>query len=108
MKKFLNLAPLVITLALSLMACSKGYEVRVTNYYLEAMDTVLVGDKLIFTDIARQNSSEYKPLAKGTYNVTFITKSKFQVNSTITIPSKKSGKRTIQIDGQGNVLLLKD
>jgi hypothetical protein len=107
MKKLHSLL-LFFTLIILLSACSKGYDVRVTNYYIEQMDTVVVGDKIVFTDVARQTSTEYKNMKKGTYNVTFITKTKVHINSSIVIPSKKSGKRTIQIDGQGNVLVLKD
>ncbi|MCW3077254.1 MAG: hypothetical protein JWO32_1863, partial [Bacteroidetes bacterium] len=36
------------------------------------------------------------------------SKTKKRTGSSITIPKRKSGKRTIQIDGQGTISVLKD
>jgi len=92
-----------------LSGCGKGYEVRVTNYYIESLDSVIIAtDKIIFEGIERQTSTEYKKIEKGTHSVTFVTKSKKRIGTTLTIPSKKEGKRTLQIDGLGNILTLKD
>lgn len=93
---------------LAITSCGKGYEVRVTNRYIEDMDSVIVGDKIAFVNIIRPGSSEYQKLEKGTYNVYFITKTKQRFNSSITIPKRKQGKRTIQIDGGGLITILTD
>jgi hypothetical protein len=97
-----------IFFTLLLAACSKGYEVRITNYYTEDMDTVIVGNKIIYTNVTRPSTTDYVKIEKGTHPVTFITKTKKVLESSINIPKNKSGKRTIQIDGQGTVLILKD
>ena len=104
---FKNSAILLIPVLFA-CSCSKGYDVRVTNYYIEDMDSVLVGDQMFFTDVKRQGSTNYQLLKKGTYNVDMVTKTKKRFHSSISIPKRKHGKRTIQIDGQGTILILTD
>lgn len=89
-------------------SCGKGYEVRVTNRYIEEMDSVIVGDKITYENVQRQQTTEYHKLVKGTYNVTFVCKSKKRISFSITIPKRKGGKRTLQIDGAGLVAVLED
>ncbi len=90
------------------LSCGKGYEVRVTNRYIEDMDSVIIGEKIFYENVKRQETTEYQKLIKGTFYVTFVCKSKKRINSSITIPNKKSGKRTIQIDGLGLITVLQD
>lgn len=108
MKTSLKILSLLLFFAFVFSSCGKGYEVRVTNRNIEDMDSVIIGDKIVFENITRQTTSEYKKLAKGTYRITFVSKTKKRTGSSITIPKTKTGKRTIQIDGQGLILVLKD
>lgn len=97
--KLLKIQAPVLLLLLFLVSCDKGYQVRVTNYYIEPMDSVIIGsNKVVFRSVALETTTEYNDLSKGKYPVQFVTKSKKRINSSITIPSKGTGKRTIQID----------
>lgn len=101
--------PLLLILLFLLTSCDKGYEVRVTNYYIEPLDSVVVGDnKLIYKSIALETTSDYQKLAKGKYQILFITKTKKRINSSFSIPSKGTGKRTIEIDAIEQVTILED
>lgn len=108
MHLFLKLILTSITVLLLFSSCGKGYEVRVTNRYIEDMDSVLVGDDLIYLNVVRQQTTDYSKIKKGTYTVTLISKTKKRIFTSIQIPQRKSGKRTIQIDGSGAVQLLED
>ncbi len=101
---------IVFLFALVLMSsCDKGYDLRFTNYYLEPMDSVIVGsDVLVFTNIETQSASAYLPIKKGTYGVTCISKSKKKFSTEIVIPSKGSGQRSLQIDGLATFVLLEE
>lgn len=95
-----NFYYLLICTALGLVSCDKGYEVRFTNYYIEPMDSVVVGsNKIVYKSVDLETTTDYYKLSKGKYTILFITKTKKKFYSNITIPSKGSGKRTIQIDG---------
>lgn len=99
---------LILVIAL-FTACSKGYEVRVKNLYIESLDSVIIGDKkIVFEEVARQASTEYQKIEKGSYPVVFVSKTKIRIASSISIPKRKQGKRTLQIDGTGRVLVLED
>lgn len=88
-------------------SCDKGYEVRFTNYYIEPMDSVVIGsNKLVMKNIEIMTSTDYNKLAKGKYNIECISHSKKRFSSTINIPSSGSGKRTIQIDGISQIAVL--
>ena len=90
-------------------ACDKGYDLRFTNYYLEPMDSVVVGNNdVVFTNIELQTSTEFRPLKKGDYTVTCISKTKKRLNTSISIPKKGSGKRTLQVDGLGSFSVLEE
>jgi hypothetical protein len=98
-----------ISLTLLFTSCNKGYEVRVRNLYIEPMDSVIIGSKkIVFEQVARQVSTDYQKIDKGEYPVVFVSKSKVRIASSITIPKRKHGKRTLQIDGTGRVLVLED
>ncbi len=108
MKKVTS-AALLLILIISLASCDKGYDVRITNYSTETMDTVTVGNKtLLFTDVARQTQTSYFHLKKGSYGITCVSKSRKRYTSSITIDKKGSGKRSIQIDGTGAIVVLED
>lgn len=90
-------------------SCSKGYEVRVSNYNNETLDSVVIGNNtLVFTQVEKQATTEFRKIKAGTYNITFITKTKNEYGSSITIPSKHDGKRTIQIDGVNAISILEE
>jgi hypothetical protein len=61
MKKSILSYFLVCLIVIFISSCDKGYEVRFSNYYIESMDSVVIGDnKLVFTDIELQSSTEYR------------------------------------------------
>ena len=76
-------------------SCDKGYDVRFTNLYLEPLDTVLIGDKIVFSGIEVNQTTEYRPVASG--------KLPIKCTSEMEIPKNGSGKRTVQIDGLGTL-----
>jgi hypothetical protein len=93
--------------ALLLSSCGKGYQVRFTNYYIEEMDSVIVGNnKIVFTDVKPEAATGYKKLSKGDYAILFITKTKKKFTGTINVPTTGTGKRTIEIDGITQVAIL--
>jgi len=95
--------------ALALVSCDKGYEVRFTNYYIEPMDSVVVGtDKIVYKSVDLETTTDYYKLSKGKHAIRFVTKTKKKFYSSITIPSKGSGKRTIQIDGIEQVSIFEE
>ena len=90
-------------------SCSKGYEVRFTNYYIEPMDSVIIGDNaIVFKNIDLESASDYTKLKKGKYHVTCISKMKKKFYSSITIPKSGDGKRSIQIDAVNSISILED
>jgi len=90
-------------------SCSKGYEVRVSNYNNEALDSVVIGNNnIVFTQVDKQATTEFRKIKAGTYNIKFITKTKNEYGSSITIPKRDGGKRTIQIDGINAVSILEE
>ena len=73
------------------------------------MDSVVVGNnKIVYKNVALETSTDYFDLSKGKYGITFITKTKKKFYSNITIPSKGTGKRTIQIDGIEQVSIFEE
>jgi len=51
--------------ALLFTSCGKGYDVRFSNYYIEDMDSVVIGnDKIIFTNIKWKRPPGTKPFLK--------------------------------------------
>lgn len=90
-------------------SCSKGYEVRVSNFNNETLDSVVIGSNtIVFTQVEKQATTEFRKIKAGTYTVTFITKTKNEYGSSITIPKKDGGKRTIQIDGINSISILEE
>lgn len=85
-------------------SCDKGYEVRFRNYYLEPMDSVIIGDnKVVYTNIEVKASTEFKSISQGTYMLKCISKSNKVFESQLEIPKNGSGQRTIQVDGLGTI-----
>ncbi len=100
---------LVLLPLLLLGACDKGYQLRFTNYYTQPMDSVVIGNRIIvFKNVGLQSTTEYKKLMAGKHGVYMYTKSEEQISGEILIPSKGSGKRTLQIDAIKQVVLLED
>lgn len=90
-------------------SCSKGYEVRFTNYYTEPMDSVIVGnDAVIFSGVKTESSTDYKKIGKGNHSVRFVTDSKKVFYSTFDVAGSGSGKKTIQVDAIQQVSILED
>lgn len=90
-------------------SCSKGYEVNFTNYYIEPIDSVIVGNNLVmFTNIDVETTSEYKKIGKGNHSIKCISRSKKTFYSTIHIAGTGSGKFNIQIDGIQQISILEN
>ncbi len=92
-----------------LFSCDKGYDLRFTNYYLEPIDSVVIGANiLVFTDIETQTSSSFMKIKNGKYGVNCVAKSKKRFSTEIEIPSKGSGNRSLQMDGLATFVLLEE
>lgn len=108
MKNF-GLNIFLILCVLSFASCDKGYEVRFTNYYIEPMDSVIIGDRMIvFTAVELQASTGYNAIGKGKHSIQCVSKTKKRFSSEINIPSSGKGKRTIQIDGINQISILEE
>jgi hypothetical protein len=100
---------LFVLIALALVACDKGYEVRFTNYHIEKMDSVSIGEnKVVFTDIDVHTTTSFQKISKGQYHISLVTEKKKRFYSTIEIPKTGTGKRTIQIDGINQISILEE
>src|ERR1700733_12021389 len=89
-------------LVLFLSSCDKSYQVRFTNYYIEEMDSVIVGDKnAVFTNVNLETSSSYTTIKTGNYMVKCVSKSKKKFYSSINFSTNSAEKRSIQLDGIG-------
>jgi hypothetical protein len=89
-------------------SCSKGYEVRFTNYFIEKIDSVSMGSQAVFTSIAFQASTDYQAVPRGQYDIKIVSISKKRFTAQVFVPGNGTGKRTIQIDGIGQVSFLED
>ncbi|WP_317898330.1 hypothetical protein [Aurantibacillus circumpalustris] len=84
---------------LFLISCDKGYDVRFTNYYIEEMDSVIIGDhQIVFNDVPPETTTDFQHVTRGQHSIVLITKSNQRFSTTMFISSKGTGKRTIQID----------
>jgi hypothetical protein len=91
---------ILASLALLFVSCDKGYDVRFTNYYIEPMDSLIVGNhQVVFTDTPLETTTEYFPVTRGRHSLKFVTRTQKVIYAVMDIPSRGSGKRTIQIDG---------
>jgi len=70
----------IFVVALCLGSCDKGYQVRFTNYYIETMDSVIIGNNtLVFTNIPLLSQSDYSKIGSGDYKITCVTNNKKKV-----------------------------
>jgi hypothetical protein len=88
------------------LGCDKGYDIRFANYHTRAVDTALIGTKILFTSVEAQTVTDYKPISRGQYHVRIVTKAGKVYTAGIFIPGQGSGHRTLQIDGTGQVSYL--
>lgn len=101
------ISALLITFLLT--SCSKGYEVNFTNYYIEDIDSVIVGNNLlVFTNIETEASTDYRKIQKGDHTVKCISKSKKVIYSVLHIAGSGGGRRNIQIDGITQISITED
>ena len=92
-----------------LTACDKGYRLRVSNYYLEPLDSVTIGNNLlVFTNVAVKQTTDFKKIPKGNHAFTITTRTKKKFSSSIFISGKGSGNRTIQIDAIKQIFVLEE
>jgi hypothetical protein len=95
--------------AILMTSCDKGFEVRFSNYYIEPLDTVIIGNnKIIFQGIEPEATTSFSKISKGKYSITCISRTKKKFYSSIQIPRQGSGKRTIQIDGISQISILEE
>ena len=110
MKNF-KILPVLILISFFFIftSCGKGYEVRFTNYNTEKIDSVFIGGSdIIFSQVDRQSTTEYRKITSGDKTIRCVTKTKQIYTSTISIPKRDGGKRTIQIDGVNRISILED
>lgn len=94
---------------LALVSCDKGYDIRCTNYYIEPLDSVIIGDNMIvFKNVGLESSTEFSHSKRGKHLIKIVTKSKKKSYSSIWISGKGSGKRTIQIDAIEQINILEE
>jgi hypothetical protein len=99
----------VLGLLLLLTACSKGHRVRVSNYYYETLDSVIVGrPEHIFTDIKHGVTTSYQGISSGEHGVRCITADGATFSGTASLTKDDQGDFTIQIDGLKSIVVLKD
>jgi hypothetical protein len=108
MKAKLILIPAVIAL-IFLCACKKGYRIRVSNYYLEKFDSVVIGSHAVsFTAIEPGSTTDYKSVTSGNHSVRFVTEDRHVFYALAPLPSGSGGDRTLQVDGLQAVTVLED
>lgn len=106
-KVFITLFFIAVTFIFS--SCGKGYEVRLTNYNTEVIDSLIIGNSdIVFVQTERQATTEYEKITSGEKTIRCITKTKKIYSSSISIPKRGTGKRTIQIDGLNRISILED
>ena len=98
----------IIAISIVFSSCGKGYQVRVTNYNTEELDSVIIGKDIVFKVIERQATTDYSKIKSGNQSIKCITKTKKIYSSTISVPKKGTGKRTVQIDGLNSISILED
>lgn len=98
-----------ISMLILLVSCDKGYQVRFSNFYTKSMDSVNIGQgKVLFTNIASQQTTEYKKISKGKYEVWCTASDKKRFKTVLEIPGDGTGSRTIQIDAISQVAVLEE
>jgi hypothetical protein len=98
----------ILTIGALVSSCDKGYTIRFSNYYIEPMDSVLIGDKIKFTNIEKYTSTDFAKITRGNYKIVCISKSKKKFNSSIFISGKGEGKRTVQLDAANQISILEE
>ena len=93
---------------MALYSCTKGYEIRCSNFYTEDMDTVKIGNDIIFTNVKKYSTSDFANIKRGQYAITFISGKREYFHSSIFIPGKGKGKRTVQIDAAEQISILEE
>ena len=89
--------------------CSKGYRVRLANYYYEPFDSVIVGHRaVIYTGLEPEQVSDYQPITSGKHSVLFVTRRGERFFGVAPLEKGGSGDYTIQIDGLRDVRVLRD
>ena len=81
-------------------ACEKGYRVRVSNFYYERLDSVIIGNRaVIFTGIDTLATTEYTNISSGKHRVECLTSGGERFSGLAPLRKGGSGDHTIQIDG---------
>src|ERR1044071_3519722 len=94
---------LVTLLVLLLSSCDKGYEVRFKSYYLEEVDSVIIGNHaVVFSGVPTYSATSFAKITRGQHAVRIKTETK-QFFSVCPIPGNGEGKRTLQIDAIGQI-----
>lgn len=92
-----------------LTSCGKGYQVRVANYYLEKLDSVIIGNRaVIFTGVEAETRTEYRSITSGDHSVKCVMMNGDYFYGVAALPKGGEGSHTIQIDGLKQVTTLKD
>jgi hypothetical protein len=99
---------LIVSFGVVACSCDKGYTIRFSNYYIEPMDSVMIGDKIKFTNVAKYTSTDFAKISRGNYNIVCVSTSKKRFYSSIFISGKGEGKRTVQLDAANQISILEE
>lgn len=91
------------------ISCSKGYELRVSNYYTAGMDSVIIGNKaVVFTNLGMETATDYRKIGKGNHTVRFVPHMQEPFYGVVSIPGSGDGRLTVQVDAIKQVSVLED
>ena len=103
MKKLLTAAT-----ALALLSCTKQHRVRVSNYSLQEIDSVIIGSQRVtFANIEHGVTTEYQPITSGNHYVRFVCGDE-HFSGTAPIGKSDGPDFTIQVDGLRAINTLED
>ena len=100
---------ILILLSAVFTSCEKQHRVRVSNFYVERIDSVIVGSHAVtFTDILPESTTDYQNVTSGKHSVRFVTASGRTFHAMAPLAKNEGGDHTIQIDGLEQVIVLPD
>jgi hypothetical protein len=105
----LKSAIFILPLLIILCSCGKGYEIRFLNYYTEPIDSVeIVQAGILFQTIEPGGHTAYQKIKRGNHQIKIVSRSKKRLETSLFIPGKGSGKRSIQVDGLSQLSILEE
>lgn len=98
----------IIVFYIALTSCEKQYRVRVSNYSMQKLDSVVIGShRVTFADVAIDEVTGYQPITSGQHSVRFVCGD--QIFTRLASIEKNTGPDfTIQLDGLRQVEVFQD